>query len=320
MIAEIPESITRAELDLSSPIKHFAMAEPETPLTPPASDGDSYEGSDISDEPQEPRLTPDEPRALLIGFYTFLTTLHYDKSYLKIPPQTGWPELTPDSCAHFKSDYAIQVIRHLPHFDNTCIEYVHYKSKLLDLIAFTLDDFEKHKNYHKDWGFWSSEGEQMDPSDVVCIAVGHESLSRELWLNVKDCEIFEDFLAGDMLDVIPVEQFFDYLKEQYETLKLIPGRRQVTIEVEKVPEHGGRITEEEVTNQTEEWGTDLDVQYVRQIYRDHGWPGSFDMETAPEAIDKWLEPLGGGEGGEAKGACVAAKSFRLGRNLVDIDS
>ncbi|RKL51052.1 hypothetical protein BFJ72_g505 [Fusarium proliferatum] len=93
--------------------------------------------------------------ALFIGFYTFLTTLHYDKSYLEIPPPTGWPELTPESCAHFKSDYAIQAIRHLPYFDSTCIEYVHYKSKLLDLIAFTLDDFEKHKNYHQDWEIWS---------------------------------------------------------------------------------------------------------------------------------------------------------------------
>lgn len=87
-----------------------------------------------------------------------------------IPPLTGWPELTPVSCAHFQSDYAIQVIRQLTYFDSTCIEHVHYKSKLLDLTAFNLDDFEKHKNYHQDWEFWSSEGEQMDPSDVVCIA------------------------------------------------------------------------------------------------------------------------------------------------------
>ncbi|KAG4285896.1 hypothetical protein FPRO06_07156 [Fusarium proliferatum] len=265
MIAEIPESITRAELDSSSPIPHFvppvvilsttitsdAMEKPETLLTPPASDDDSYDGS--------------------------------------------------DSCIHFKSDYAIQVIRHLPYFDSTCIKYVHYKSKPLDLTAFTLDDFEKHMNYHQDREFWSSEGEQMDPSDVVCIAVGHESFSRELWLNVKDCEIFEDFHAGDLLDAVPVEGFFDNLKEQYQSLKFIPGKRRITVEAENLLEQGVRIKEEDVTGQTEEWGTDLDVQCVRKIYRDHGWPGSFDMETASEAIDKWLEPLGGGEGGRPRG-------------------
>ncbi|CVK86486.1 uncharacterized protein FMAN_06243 [Fusarium mangiferae] len=252
MIAEIPESITCEELDLDSPIKHFvppavtlsttitsnAMAESENPPTPSASDDDSYEGSDVSNEPQEPRLTPDEPRTLFIDFYTFLTTLHYD---------------------------------------NTCIEYVHYKSKLLDLTAFNLDDFEKHKNYHQDWEFWSSEGEQTDPSDVVCIAVGHESFSRELWLNAKDCEIFEDFHAGDMLDAVPVEDFFSSLKEQYQSLKLTPGKSRITIEAENVPEHGGEVKEQDVTDQIEEWGTDLEVQYVSQIYQDHGSTGSFDM-------------------------------------------
>ncbi|CZR38283.1 uncharacterized protein FPRO_06526 [Fusarium proliferatum ET1] len=127
MIAEIPESITRAELDLSSPIKHFV---PSVVIL----------STIITSNASCPRLTPDELRALFIGFCTFLTTLHYDKSYLKIPPPTGWPELTPESCAHFKSDYAIQAIRHLPYFDSTYIEYVHYKSKLFDLTVFTLDD------------------------------------------------------------------------------------------------------------------------------------------------------------------------------------
>ncbi|KAG7417656.1 hypothetical protein DER46DRAFT_569747 [Fusarium sp. MPI-SDFR-AT-0072] len=184
----------------------------------------------VSDEPQEPRMTTDELRALFIDFYTFLTTLHYDKSHLKIPPPTGWPELTPESCAYFKSDYAIEVIRHLPY--STCIEYVHYKSKLLDHTAFTQKDFEKHRNYHQDWEFWSSEGELMDPGDVVCITVGHESFSRELWLNVKHCEIFEDFHGGNMLDAVPVEDFFDNLKELYESLKLIPGKRRITLREE----------------------------------------------------------------------------------------
>ncbi|KAI3588094.1 hypothetical protein IWW34DRAFT_603815, partial [Fusarium oxysporum f. sp. albedinis] len=132
----------------------------------------------------------------------------------------------------------------------------------------------------------SREGELMDPSNVVCIAVGHESFSRELWLNVEDCEIFEDFHAGDMLNAVPVEVFFENMKEQYKILKLIPVRRRITIEAEKVPKRDGRIMEK---------------HYVRQIYRDHGWPGSFDLETASEAIDKWLEPLGGGFGGGPRG-------------------
>ncbi|KAF5606322.1 uncharacterized protein FSUBG_6155 [Fusarium subglutinans] len=266
--------------------------------SPPPSDNGSYEGSDDGSEgPTNPRYTPEELGALFVDFYSFLTTLHYDQSDLKIPPPSGWPQITPESCGHYKSDYAIQVLRHLPYFDSTCTAYIHFKSKLLDLTAFTLEDFEKHKDYHQGREFWSSEGELMDDSNVVCIAVGHESFSRELWLNVMDCEIFEDFHAGDMLNAVPIETFFDNLKEQYETLKLIPGRNRITIEAEKVPEHDGRITEEAVKTQAEEWGTDLDIQYIRQVYRDYGWPESFRFQEASNVIDDWLTPLGEGARG-----------------------
>jgi len=77
-------------------------------------------------------------------------------------------------------------------------------------------------------------------------------------------------------------------------LKLIPGGSRITIEAEKVPEREGkeRITLDEVNSQTQKWRTDLDVQYVRQIYRDHGWPQSFNQAAASRAIDNWLEPAG----------------------------
>ncbi|KAF4342822.1 hypothetical protein FBEOM_3231 [Fusarium beomiforme] len=158
----------------------------------------------------------------------------------------------------------------------------------------------KHKNYHEGSEFWSTEGE-ADPSDVVCIAVGHESFGREFWLMVKDCEIIEDFVRAFMLSSVPVEAFFDNLKEQYRSLKPIPGRRRITIEAEKVPETNKRITKEEVNVPTDEWGTDLDIQYIRQIYRDHGWPESFDLDQASKAINDWLEPLGGGDSGGPRG-------------------
>ncbi|KAG8670661.1 hypothetical protein FPOAC2_07488 [Fusarium poae] len=260
--------------------------------SPSSSGEESYDESDASDGTTEPRYTPKELQAIFVDFYSFMTTLTYDKSHLKIPPPIGWPQITPESCGHYKSDYAIEVIRHLPYFDSNCKSYIHYKSKLVDLTGFSLQDFERHKGRYKNWEFWSSEGELRDNGDVVCIAVGYESFGRELWLNVIDCEIFEDFHAGDMLDAVPVETFFANLREKYETLKLIPGKGRITIEAEDVPEHVGRITEEEVNNQKEEWGTDLDIQYVRQVYRDHNWPRSFDLEAASLAIDNWLDPSG----------------------------
>lgn len=54
---------------------------------------------------------------MLLSFYRFLTALHYDITDLKVPPPEGWPGFTPGECAHFRSDDAIQVLRHLPYLN-----------------------------------------------------------------------------------------------------------------------------------------------------------------------------------------------------------
>ncbi|KAI1069962.1 hypothetical protein LB507_007890 [Fusarium sp. FIESC RH6] len=258
--------------------------------SPPSSDDGSYD-SDASEGSDEPRLTPQELGALFVDFYSFMTTLTYDKSDLKIPPPTGWPEITPESCGYIKSDYAVEVIRHLPYFVNKSTTQFHYRSKLLDLRAWSPEDFKRHHEIHDCYEFWSSEDVQ-DHSDVVCIAEGYGTGGRVLWLLVKDCEIIEHINKADMMSEVKVEDFFSNLRDWYENLKLIPGKGRVTIEAEKVPEREQRITEDEVNSQTERWGTDLDIQYVRKIYRDHGWPHSFNFEAASRAVNTWLEPLG----------------------------
>jgi hypothetical protein len=229
-----------------------------------------------------------------------MATLNYKKSELKIPPPTGWSEITPESCGHIKSDYTVEVMRHLPYFDNKSTSQIHYRSKLLDLTVWTPGDFKKHSETHEAMEFWSSEDEQ-DPSDVICIAEGYGSYGRGLWLLVKDCEIIEELSEADVVSAVPVEDFFSNLRERYENLRIIPGERRITIEAENVPERKQRITEDEVNSQTEDWGTDLDIQYVRQIYRDHGWPHSFNLEAASRAVNTWLEPPGSGVEGGPRG-------------------
>lgn len=257
--------------------------------TAPLSEDGSYDDSDASE--QEPRYTPEELGSIFLDFYRFLTILHYDGVDLKVPPPGGWPQITPESCAHFKSDYAIKVLRHLPYFVNRGTDYIHFKSRLLDFTALSYEDFEEQADRHEDTlEFWSNEGLQ-DPSDVVCLTQGFESFGRELWLIVKDCEMIEDMIEGDMLTAVPIETFFNNLKEQYRALKLIPAQGRITIEAGKTPERESRISEEEVNAQTETWRTNLDVQYVRQIYRQHGWPDAFRKEEAFKAINDWIAPL-----------------------------
>ncbi|KAI8677588.1 hypothetical protein NCS56_00649100 [Fusarium sp. Ph1] len=103
-----------------------------------------------------------------------------------------------------------------------CTSWVHFKSRLLDFTTCTREKYEQYKDYHEGLEIWSEEGEQMDPSDAA-------------------------------------ETFFENLKEQYRSLKLIPGRGRITIEAKKAPERKDTITEAELRAQTEEWGTELDI-------------------------------------------------------------
>ena len=88
--------------------------------------------------------------------------------------------------------------------------------------------------------------------------------------------------------------FFEKFKEEYSSLRLIPSKGQVSIEADRVPERAvglPPITEEEVKVQKDEWHTDLDVQYLRQLYREHGWPDAFRREECLEKVDRLMEEL-----------------------------
>ncbi|PGH11881.1 hypothetical protein AJ80_06946 [Polytolypa hystricis UAMH7299] len=248
--------------------------------------------------------TPKELGAILLDFYRFLTTLHYNTADLKIPPPGGWPGLTPEFCAGYKSDYAVEVLRHLPYFERPDLcahnpSQVHYKSELVDYSSWSRRDFETETTCYiwEDWGeFESSKGVLVDMKDVISIASGHESGGRELFLDVKHGEITEYMVRGDPLDPVDARSYFRDLKEAYRSLELIPCRGMVTMEAD-AGETADNITEEQVGAQTEEWGTDMDVQYIRQIYRQHGWPDAFRRDDAEDAVFKLLDKLNDKRGG-----------------------
>ncbi|KAF5670507.1 hypothetical protein FHETE_4414 [Fusarium heterosporum] len=249
---------------------------PNSPIplpSPPPSDGGSYAESDYSERSVQPRYTPQELGALFLDFYKFLTTLHYNESDLKIPPATGWPQITRESSkfANFKSDYTLEVLRHLPYFnEGDPITWFHYKSRLEDYTEIE-----------------SSRLEFFQSLDADTPLAGKESGST-YYLLVKECLIVEELGGGcGQGPPVAVEDFFERLRELYRTLNLIPGRNRETIEAWHIPEIDRRITEEEVHAQTEEWGTELDIQYIRQVYRDHGWPLTLHWEEASGVIDKW---------------------------------
>ncbi|KAH6982291.1 hypothetical protein BKA56DRAFT_585641 [Ilyonectria sp. MPI-CAGE-AT-0026] len=249
----------------------------------------SASASDCSAISEPPRCDPEKIREAFIDFYKFLTTLHYNEADLKIPPPGGWPCLTPELYADYKPDETIQVLRNLPYFDGPNPLEFHYRSRLLDYTTFTRQDFEGATElYEYDDVYWGFEGE-IDPRHVFCIAEGSETGGRHIFLNARDGEIIQDSI-GVNTESYPVEVYFETLKEQYRSLELIPCPGRITMEAFKVAKRDG-VSLEEVCNQTTWWGTDLDVQYVRQLYRQHGWPDAFRKDEATKAVNDLMSAV-----------------------------
>lgn len=243
-------------------------------------------GSDFSQR-TTPLYTADEISAMFVDFYEFLTTLHYDPAHLQIPPLEGWPTLTAEFCAPLASGYALEVMRRLPYFDEETRADIHYKSRLINYASYDRENFQ---GYDRRVGleFYSARGEEVDPRYIICIAAGRESSGRDLFLNVMDGKITEDMIRMQQLDAVDIKPFLDSLREAYQTLKLIPCPGRVIIEAWDVEVGADEITKEQVISQEQEWGTELDVQYVRQVYRRHGWPWAFCRDEGMKSIDELM--------------------------------
>jgi hypothetical protein len=258
---------------------------------PPGSGSDSK----ASSKGRIPVYTPLELAAIVLDFYEFLATLHYDRANLKIAPPGGWPSLTVEHCAGYKSNLAIEVLRRLPYFKNIGRDvYVHYKSDLVDYTALGRKHFrDKNRwaeyadpdNFRDDWY-------DIELCDVVFIAWGHESGGRDLMLDVRRGAIIEEEIRGNHVGVWDVRVYFDRMKEAYRSLQLIPCLDFEMVEAWDEDEPDDEISIEEVLAQTDDWLTDLDTQYGRQIYRQHGWPDAFRKDDAKKAVDKLMEQRG----------------------------
>ncbi|CEJ87753.1 hypothetical protein VHEMI04504 [[Torrubiella] hemipterigena] len=191
----------------------------------------------------QPKYKLDKLVAIISDFYEFLTTLHFNPDGLKYPPLQGWPQITSTTIGRWRHDWATQVLSKLPYFTRG-----------------------------------PSGGQQK--RYFIYLAFGHESGGREIVHNVKGGEIIEDIIRVQHVDQKDIREYFDDLKEEYRSLRLIPCHRYLTLCSEDVPESSAAITEENVLSQKEEWGTNLDIQYIRQVYREHGWPQAFRRQEA----------------------------------------
>ncbi|KFY14429.1 hypothetical protein V492_02627 [Pseudogymnoascus sp. VKM F-4246] len=308
------------------------MCPPTLPSSPPLADADtdSDHDSELPYTPSEPPYTPSELAAIVVDFYTFLTTLHFPASGLKLAPPGGWPNITPSSNRYlsFKSPLATEVMRQLPYFDKSTEAYAHYKSRFIDHPSLRSpywtfskgdDSEEEDKDEEEDeeedeaedeaedeffdmvGPIESADGEEVDPRDVVCLASGRESGGAGFFLDVRRGEITEDIARMTTLSPVDVVVFFERLKEEYRSLKLIPctGYLVMIKEEEEVEESEG-VSTEVMMRQIERWGTKTDVRWLRALYRRWGWPDRYQRVEAErevnEAMSKMEEGQTGGSG------------------------
>lgn len=86
-----------------------------------------------------------------------------------------------------------------------------------------------------------------------------------------------------------VAGYFDGLKGELRELQLVPAVGRLMVEAKRVEEWPLEIGEGQVRAQSREWETEVDVAWVRQFYRRHGWPDAFRRKEAMKAVKKMLE-------------------------------
>ncbi|GIZ49129.1 hypothetical protein CKM354_001216600 [Cercospora kikuchii] len=237
-------------------------------------DQDSDGGSDNSNESYSP-YTPEGLVWFFTDFYEFLATLHYDPADLKYPPPEGWDKsMLPNTIMEKKSEGVVEFMRQLPYFRQRA------------------DGKSTHIMNGSE--IWCTLTGPVDHSNLLVFAAGWESFGRTFIIDVLHGEITEEIVRCDTVSFVEVEPFFEDLKEKYRSLQLIPCPGRITCEAHGIPERSEEIAEVEVLAQKDVWfgGSDLDWQYVRQVYRQFGWPDEFRRDEAFAFLEGFMERNG----------------------------
>ncbi|KAK3322648.1 hypothetical protein B0H66DRAFT_639044 [Apodospora peruviana] len=248
-----------------------------------------------SQDEEHPVYTPGELAAIFLDFYKFLATLHYDAADLKIAPEGGWPSLSPAACAAArvnKSAQALEVLRHLPYFQrHHPTTAIHYKSILVDWSTVGAKGIKTFACIGDDETLETGDGDPVHERDLILISRGHESGGRRLCLDTWHGRIFEYAVRDDWVGNWDAVEYFTIMSDNYLNLRIIPCEGRVSLEIayrveERDPDEA-EISLEEVLDQTDEGfgNAELDVQYVRQIYRQLGWPREFKRKEAVEFFE-----------------------------------
>ncbi|SDS74150.1 hypothetical protein [Actinoplanes derwentensis] len=252
----------------------------------------------MQDDGRTPVYSAADTVAVVLDFLTFLTTLHRDRDHLYMPPPGGWPGYTPENCADFKSDLVVEVMRNLPFLGGEATRHdslgqIHYKCCLLDYTTFDREELTEQED------LWEREDEESDdesaPDHVFILAAGYESGGRTVFIDALEGKAVEaEIRGGNENSIWDLKEYFEDLKNKYRNLEIVPiphaEMKVITIADLHRFESDETVSEEEVLMQSDRWwGSDLDIRYTRQLYREFGWPNDFQRDEAFRELCKVMD-------------------------------
>jgi hypothetical protein len=254
--------------------------------------------NDPDEEEEEDRFpyTVEDIAALFTDFYQFLAKLQFNPDDLKFPPPEGWPNLAPEHVGTWKEDFALEVMRHLPYFQNGGNTQADYKQRFEDYSVWSPRQFaepewwEQYMDYERD-------GSPFHPRMAFIVAQGHESGGQQWVLDAEHGEMWVVSMRCDTQGPFDLREFFEAFKDKTRRLQILSLRGQEVIDSSEVEERAERISEAEVIAQDVEelsdferffGNTPLDLQYLRQIYRDQGWPDAFRRTECEDYVHNFM--------------------------------
>ncbi|KAF4552242.1 Hypothetical protein D9617_10g072230 [Elsinoe fawcettii] len=264
------------------------------PYPPPASDdGASEHSSDYArSEDYWFGWTHQEIIDAVRDHYEHLIRLYIPASALKLPPVGGWPNITAEAVAAYgKSDFIVELMRHLPYIENDEDHMAHfrnieYKCYVQDYSAWTPEDFAREELAHI---VACLDDDETATEHWFVLAWGFESGGQYILINTERNELVEEIFKYNRSYQGDFHKYWEQVKARYDRLETIP-----------VPGfepgqwlHRPDAEEEPPLDQAEEFPSQLDYDWIRKIYMDHGWPGaSYDKTAALSAINNFAKRRG----------------------------
>lgn len=123
---------------------------------------------------------------------------------------------------------------------------------------------------------------------MIQIATGHESGGIDLYLDTKRGTIMVDIVRMGYEGTYDLREYCARLKDEYRSLKLfkVPGNTIFEEDDDELKRDVPRVLA--YSQRGVDFGSRVDRQWIRQIYRTHGWPDNFRKNEAMQEIEDFV--------------------------------